>query len=87
MLRSAPILADSPAATVIAKFRDRGITQANLARLIRVEPSTIGRWLQSRHHGGTDGLIPARHQESLLAAAKAHRVTLRPADLITRPKA
>jgi transcriptional regulator with XRE-family HTH domain len=75
---------NAPARIVITRFRDRGITQSDLARILHVEPSTVSRWLKTRQEGGTGGAIPHRHQQGILDAARLRRVKLRAAELVTK---
>lgn len=83
--RFTPILPDTPAAIVVQKFEARGIRQADLARLLKVERSTVTRWLRAAKHGGTNGLIPATYHARIMDAAKLNRVKLRAADLVLKP--
>lgn len=60
----------TPAARIIEKFG--GLT--GLARALgHRHPSTVQRWKQS-------GLIPARHQDAVLDAARAAGIELEPGD-------
>lgn len=69
-----------PASTVIRKL---GGVEAT-ARAAGVHPSRVIRWRQSRDKGGTDGRIPTRHQETLLAWAREQGLRLTYRDFFSR---
>lgn len=68
----------SPAEVVIARFGGAD----KVAAALGLSPSRVYRWTRPRARGGTDGLIPAKHQPVLLAAARRRRIALEPAELI-----
>lgn len=49
-----------------------------LAKALRLAPSTVYRWSYPAH---TDGLIPVKHHEKILKAAKKLKIELAQADL------
>ncbi len=53
---------ETPAAKVIRKCGGIAAT----AELIDRDRSVVNRWLLPRESGGTDGVIPAQHQQTLL---------------------
>ena len=65
-----------PAARVIRKCG--GI--ARTAELVGKHRSTVNRWLLPKESGGTGGIVPAQHQQKLLAEAKRAGIELSPAD-------
>lgn len=71
-------LKPQPAASVIAKFG--GINET--AEAVGLDRSVVNRWLRPKEKGGTDGLIPSKHQAKLLAAARERQIELAPGDLI-----
>lgn len=71
-----PIMEKSPAEIVIEKFGGH----AAVAELLKVDVSRIYRWTYPRKKGGTDGLVPQKHQAPLMAKAREKQIDLRPAD-------
>ena len=63
---------ETPAARVIRKCGGIAAT----AGLIGRDRSVVNRWLLPKESGGTDGVIPAQHQQTLLDKI----VGLRPED-------
>jgi hypothetical protein len=53
---------------------------ARIAELLKVDVSRVYRWTYPADRGGTDGLIPTKHQMRLLALAREHGVPLSPDD-------
>lgn len=51
-----------------------------VANILGVNVSQVYRWTYPRTRGGTDGLIPSRHQSDLLAASVKEGLGLSPAD-------
>lgn len=70
----------TPAHIVLRRF---GGPRA-VAAIVGLSVSRVYRWTRPRDCGGTDGLIPAKHQPVLLAAARARGIRLTPADLVPR---
>ncbi|WP_439580188.1 hypothetical protein [Elioraea sp.] len=68
----------TPAEIVLRRF---GGADA-VAAIVSLSASRVYRWTRPRARGGTDGLIPAKHQPVLLAAARARGIRLTPADLV-----
>lgn len=66
----------SPASLIIGKF---GGPRA-LATLLGLHTVSVYRWTYPSSKGGTNGLIPTRHQNRLLALARSSGIGLRPAD-------
>jgi hypothetical protein len=64
-----------PASLIAAKFG--GPSALGRAMDPPRAPSTVHRWLES-------GLIPAKHQPEVLAAAKRHRIRLSASDFLPR---
>jgi hypothetical protein len=46
------------------------------AKVCGVHQSTVSRWLVWPVHGGTGGLVPQRHWETIVAYAKKKRIKL-----------
>lgn len=67
----------SPGQTVVDMFG--GINET--ARLLGAAPSSVWRWVQPRPRG-TDGKVPSRWHDKLLALAKRQRRRLTAADLV-----
>lgn len=65
---------NNPAQTVIEKF---GGDIAKIAGICRVHVSRVHRWTYPKEKGGTDGIIPPKRQDLLLAAAPREGVDLR----------
>jgi len=56
-----------------------------VAEWLDLELSTVYRFTYPRSQGGTDGVIPARHQPVLLQKARENAVDLRPEDFFVMP--
>lgn len=56
---------------------------ARVAQLVGIDKSNVHRWTYPKERGGSDGLIPAIHQQKLLAAAKIEGIDLSPDDFFT----
>lgn len=67
---------DSPAARVIEKCG--GIDST--AEMVGLHRSVVNRWLRPASKGGTGGLVPAKHQQTLLDQARANGIPLAPED-------
>lgn len=55
-----------------------------VAQWAGVDISRVHRWTYPKAKGGTDGIIPARHQPKILDEAIAAGVTLEPADFFPK---
>ena len=64
------------ATRIISKFG--GVTK--VAKLVKINASSVHRWTYPKKRGGTGGIIPTRHQDKLLAKARENGVELSPAD-------
>jgi hypothetical protein len=73
----------TPAEIVIERFGG----PEKVAAALGLSRSRVYRWTRPRTRGGSDGLIPAKHQAPLLAAARRRRIALEPADLIPAQRA
>lgn len=72
-----PVPKHQVAGEVVAKFGG----PLMLAKALKLAPSTVYRWTYSpdkRH--GTDGLIPVKHHEAILKAAKREGIELTQSD-------
>jgi len=72
----------NPATRVITKV-GKGDFSKGLALVKQwtgLHESRIYRWTYERSRGGTGGLIPAQHQQTILEAARREGVALEPAD-------
>lgn len=67
---------ENVASRIIAKC---GGHQA-VAEMVGVDIANVYRWTYPRARGGTDGIIPSRHQAKLLQGARARGLPLEPAD-------
>ena len=56
-----------------------------VAELVGVDVSRVYRWTYPRDRGGTGGVIPAKHQQRLMARAREHGIDLMPADFFDLP--
>jgi len=65
-----------PAAHVIDKCG--GIPET--AELVGRDRSTVNRWMRPKETGGTGGLVPAEHQQTLLDRAREKGIDLTPND-------
>jgi hypothetical protein len=72
---------ETPAARVISKF---GGHKA-VASAAGVDVSRVFRWTYPASRGGTDGVIPTRHQQRLLNEAHKQGIDLRPEDFFQPP--
>jgi hypothetical protein len=73
----------NPASNIIEKC---GGHQA-VADMLQVDVSRVYRWTYPRDRGGSDGVIPAKHQMRLLAEAGSRGITLSPNDFFDVPGA
>jgi hypothetical protein len=73
----------SPAENIITKCAaadpEKG-GHAVIAAWLKIDVSRVYRWTYPKDRGGTGGIIPAKHQQTLLEKAKAADIRLRPAD-------
>lgn len=73
----------TPAEHVIAKCAaadpDKG-GYAVIAGWLKIDVSRVYRWTYPKERGGTGGIIPAKHQQTLLEKAQAADIRLKPAD-------
>lgn len=51
-----------------------------VAKMVGIDLSQVYRWTYPRNRGGTNGLIPAQHQQTLLREAHRHGIDLSPDD-------
>ncbi len=51
-----------------------------MADMLQIDVSRVYRWTYPRDRGGGGGLVPAKHQVTLLRAAAARGILLAPAD-------
>lgn len=72
-----------PATSVIKKFK--GLKA--VAEITGVSPHSVMRWRYPRSKRGTGGIIPHRHANRLLSAAKERGIELTPADFFTKDHA
>jgi hypothetical protein len=63
-----------PASTIIEKLGGVATVAANL----KLNRTSVLRWTHSRAQGGTDGLVPSKHQQRLLTLASETGVGLSP---------
>ncbi len=63
---------------VIATFE--GIEK--VAEICGINPSQVYRWRYARDKGGCGGIIPSKHHQCLLEAARLRELDLQPADLV-----
>lgn len=66
----------SIAENVIEKFGDK----ATVANILGLSVTQIYRFTYPKKKGGTGGLIPAEHQQTLLNEARARGIKLFPSD-------
>ena len=52
--------------------------------MLGVDVSRVYRWTYPRSRGGSDGVIPARHQARLLSEASKRGLPLRPDDFFPK---
>lgn len=72
-----------PAATVIRKFSTGNEAGASLlARELRLNKSSVYRWMYDISDGGTGGIVPAEYHRPLLRVAKHLGVGLSADDII-----
>ena len=69
----------SPAQSIIEKCGGHGV----VAKICGVHVSRVYRWTYQRGKGGSDGLVPTRHQEKLLRGARERGIDLRPEDFFS----
>lgn len=66
-----------PAHTVIKKL---GGSQADIARILDINRSSVSRWTKPKDRGGRGGLVPAEYQQPLLDYARRNGLPLTEAD-------
>lgn len=66
----------NPASRVIEKCGGPAI----VAEITGVHVSRVHRWTYSKERGGSEGRIPAQHQQALLDAARERNFPLAPED-------
>lgn len=71
---------NAPAARVIEKCG--GIERT--AELVGRHRSVVNRWLRPKDKGGTGGLVPAEHQQTLIREARLRGIELCPDDFFPR---
>lgn len=64
------------AANIILKFGGA----YTLAKIIDIDVTQIYRWTYPKDKGGTNGVIPTKHQQTLLTKAKEFGVDVKPED-------
>lgn len=69
------------AENIISKFGGH----QRIADILGLDVSRIYRWTYPKERGGTEGIIPARHQQVLLNKAEEVGVDLRPQDFFEAP--
>lgn len=74
-------LPPQPAARVIDKCGGIDATAA----MVGLHRTVVNRWLRPTEVGGTGGLIPAKHQQTLLDKAREQEIPLTPADFFDLP--
>lgn len=67
----------SPAREVVAKL---GGVRAT-ARILKLNPSAVSRWMMSPEKRGTGGSVPQRHWPAILEHAKKEKIKLALRDL------
>lgn len=75
-------MSKTPAESVIEKFGGH----QDVANVLNCHLSRVYRWTYPIERGGTAGLIPQRHQQSLLAAAAERGIALVPSDFFPAQK-
>lgn len=60
---------------------------AVVSEWVGLNRTSVLRWTHPRSRGGTDGLIPSKHQTALLAKARENGVKLAPVDFFPKPNA
>lgn len=50
----------------------------NTAQMAGLHRTAVGKWLAPREKGGTGGLVPAQHQQTLLTEARKRGLSLSP---------
>lgn len=53
---------------------------ATVAEWLGIDPSAVHRWKYPRDRGGTGGVVPSAHQQTLLDRARQNSVALSPDD-------
>ncbi len=66
----------TPADRVFQKFGGA----ERVARALGLTVARVNRWLYPKDRGGTNGRIPAKHQQKLLDIARAKGIDLKPDD-------
>jgi len=57
------------------------LTQSQLAKLLKLDRSTVCRWDLPRNRGGRGGIIPQRNHKKIKAIAARKKILLEPGDL------
>lgn len=70
------------ASRIIGKFGGVGA----VASVVGLNRSTVHRWTYPKEIGGTDGLVPAQHQQTLINAARERGINLTPNDFFLEPE-
>ncbi len=73
---------ECPAARVIEKCGGIKATAALVGR----HRSVVNRWLRPKKKGGTGGLVPSEHQQTLMGAAKEEGIDLAAEDFFDVPQ-
>ena len=73
---------DSPAKAVIDKFGGIDAT----AKAVGRHRSVVNRWLLPKESGGTGGIVPSHHQQTLLDKAPELGIPLAPVDFFSEPE-
>ena len=60
---------------------------AVVSEWVGLNRTSVLRWMHPRSRGGTDGLIPSKHQTALLVKARENGVKLAPVDFFPAPRA
>ena len=72
-----------PAKTVISKFADsERAGTAIVSEITGAHVTRVYRWMREKAVGGTGGLIPGRHHQQILAAARERGIDLSAEELI-----
>lgn len=72
-----------PADKIIRKFGGLSV----VARITSVTVHSVMRWRKPREQGGTGGLIPSRHNQTLLEHAVANDLPITASDFMSVPVA
>ena len=72
-----------PASGVIKKLGGEAV----VSQITKTAYTAPYRWQHARSKGGTDGLIPQRHHQTLLDYARANGIPLDPAEFLAHAEA